>query len=59
MSIKFMNHVILSVGPFMQLMMGLTLNIDGLLDARSSVDISLCVFISKYKMGHIGFSILS
>ena len=59
MSIKFTNHVFLSVGPSTQLMMGLTLNTDGFLDARSSVDTSLCGFIIRYKTGHLGFSILS
>ncbi|KAJ1372487.1 hypothetical protein KIN20_034659 [Parelaphostrongylus tenuis] len=35
-----------------QLKMGLTLNIDGSLDLRSSVDTNLCVFISEFKTGH-------
>ncbi|KAJ1353588.1 hypothetical protein KIN20_010241 [Parelaphostrongylus tenuis] len=34
--IKVKNHAILSVGPPTQLMIGLTLNIDGSLDIRSS-----------------------
>ncbi|KAJ1369585.1 hypothetical protein KIN20_031074 [Parelaphostrongylus tenuis] len=44
----------LSVGPPTQLMMGLTLNTDGSLDITSSPDTNFCVFISKYKTGHVG-----
>ncbi|KAJ1361516.1 hypothetical protein KIN20_020790 [Parelaphostrongylus tenuis] len=53
-AIEVRNHAILSVGPPTQLMMGLTLNIDGSLDVRSSMDTNLCVLISEHKVGHVG-----
>ena len=58
-SIKLIKHVILSVGPSTQLMMGFTLNVGGLVDATSSANTNLFVLIRKYKTGHVGKSIFS
>ena len=54
----FSIHAILSVGPPIPLIIGRTLNLAGSFEVRSSSLGSLCVFINKYRTGHVGSSFL-
>ncbi|KAJ1357083.1 hypothetical protein KIN20_015125 [Parelaphostrongylus tenuis] len=42
------NHVIISVGPPIQLMIGLTLRVDGSVDTRSSLDSRFTSIVRKH-----------
>ena len=52
----FRNHSILSIGPPMPLIMGLTTNVGGLLEVRSFTLKILWVLISKYRTRYVGNS---